>query len=330
MARALRIEYEGALYHITARGNRRDRIFAGDQDRQDFIDLLTVSLARYAVELHAYVLLTNHFHLIARTSRANLARWMHWLLVAYTVRFNRRHSAVGHLFQGRYKSLLVEPGSYLLELSRYLHLNPVRGSRLGAGTPQERRERLRAYSWSSYRGYAGVARQASFVTEDLVFGEFQARTGQATRVQYRRFVEEGLLREIENPAEAAQWQAVLGSEEFLHTIKDRMQARREGRREVKALRKATAGPSPGAVVAVVAKKYGVPAVRLLQGRAYGLRARSVAMWAVWQLCGLTLREIGELFGGMDYAAVAQRIRRLELDRQRRKELHDVLIQCQNI
>src|SRR5438270_9933394 len=110
MARPLRLEFEGAIYHLTARGNRREEIFNDDSDRAQFLELLVESLPRYQVELHGYVLLSNHFHLLARTLPANLSRWMHWLLVSYTVGFNRRHGKVGHLFQGRYKSLVVEAG----------------------------------------------------------------------------------------------------------------------------------------------------------------------------------------------------------------------------
>src|SRR3984893_6867507 len=152
MARALRLQFEDALYHLCARGNRRERIFADDKDCARFLALLGQSLGRFTVELHAFVLLPNHFHLVARTRKANLSRWMHWLMVAYSVYFNRRHRRSGHLLQGRYKSLVVEEGEYLLELSRYLHLNPVRGAVLGRGTPMERRERLRQFVWSSYRG----------------------------------------------------------------------------------------------------------------------------------------------------------------------------------
>jgi putative transposase len=330
MARALRIEFEGAIYHLTARGNRRERIFAGDADRAHFLGLLARALVRYEVELHAYVLLPNHFHLLARTKRANLSRWMHWVMVAYTVFFNRRHGKVGHLFAGRYKSLLVEEGSYLLELSRYLHLNPVRGKRLGAGDAMQRRERLRNYAWSSYRGYAGLGEQAEMVSEELVLGEMDSGVERQGKLRYRRFVEEGLVREIENPAQAAQWQAVLGSEDFLQRIKDRMQSDRPKRREVKALRHGTSGPDPRTIVACVAATYHVASERLLVGREYGLAARNVALWAVWQLCDLTLREIGTIFGGLDYAAVAQRIRRLERDKSLQSDLRKLLQQCQNI
>lgn len=331
MARPLRLEFEDALYHISARGNRRERIFASDVDRERFLETLARSLGRFEVELHAYVLLGNHFHLLVRTRRANLSRWMHWVMVSYTTWFNRRHEKVGHLFQGRYKSLLVEEGSYLLELSRYLHLNPVRGRILGAGDPGERRERLRAYRWSSYRGYAGLAAPHEFVCEELVLGEFHpGKKQRESKKRYRRFVEEGLVREIEDPTQAAQWQSVLGSEDFLQRMKDKMQPRRNQRREIKALRGGTSGTDPRAIIARVALQQALPVERLLRGKEYGLPARGLAMWVVWQLCELTLREIGALFGGMDYAAVAQRIRRIEQDDTSRKERRILLQQCQNI
>jgi len=330
MARPLRLEFEDAIYHITARGNRRERIFAGDLDRARFLETVARSLPRFAVELHAFVLLPNHFHLLVRTRRANLSRWMHWLMVTYTIAFNRRHRKVGHLFQGRYKSLLVEEGDYLLGLSRYLHLNPVRGKVIGAGDPKERRARLRVYPWSSYRGYAGLVKQHEFVTEDLVLGEFDGRGGRESKTRYRRFVEEGLLREIENPAEAAQWQAVLGSEDFVQRLRDKMQPQRQKRREVKALRRGTSGLDPLAIVGRIAAEHDLPPERLLGGKEYGLQARSIAMWAVWQLCELSLREIGLLFSGMDYAAVAQRIRRLEQDEGSQARLRSLLLKCQNI
>lgn len=330
MARPLRLEFADALYHLTARGNRRERIFASDADRARFLEILARSLARFEVEVHAYVLLPNHFHLLVRTRRANLSRWMHWVMVSYTIWFNRRHRKVGHLFQGRYKSLLVEGGSYLLGLSRYLHLNPVRGKILGAGNPAERRERLRAYGWSSYRGYAGLGEQAEFVNEELVLGEFAPCGTRKTKVRYRRFVEEGLVGEITNPTHAAHWQAVLGSEDFLQRMKDKMQPQREKRREVKALRRGTRGADPRALIDRVALHHDLPVERLLRGKEYGLQARNIAIWIVWQLCELTLREIGAIFSGMDYAAVAQRIRRIERNEALRKSLRKLLHECQKI
>jgi hypothetical protein len=185
----------------------------------------------------------------------------------------------------------------------------VRGSVLGNGTPTQRRERLRDYRWSSYRGYAGLQKPFAFVEEELVLGELQGSRDSARR-RYRRFVEEGLVREIENPFEAVAWQTVLGSENFAQQIQDRLNGLGRQAREVTAVRRAVRRMVPEQVVELVAGHYGLP-VSTLSARGYGVEARNVAMAAVWERCGLSLREIGELFGGLDYAAVAQRIRRVK-------------------
>jgi putative transposase len=309
MARPLRLEFEDAIYHLLGRGNARQRIFGGERDQFEFLRLLEASTKRFDVAVHAFVLMGNHFHLLAQTRRANLSRWMHWLMVSYTVYFNWRHGRSGHLFQGRYKSFLVEDGEYLLGLSRYLHLNPVRGAVLGAGTPTQRRGCLRAYRWSSYRGYAGLEKRFGFVKEELVLGELQA-SKKGERLRYRRFVEEGLVREIENPFEAVQWQAILGSESFARKIQDRLRSLERHGREVTAVRRAAKRVSPLDVIRLVAQSYVVPEDSLMERGGYGLEARNVAIALVWQRCALTLREIGQMFGGIDYAAVAQRIRRI--------------------
>ena len=314
MARPLRIEFEDAIYHLCARGNEKQKVFRDERDRVQFLELLERSCERYQVSPLAFVLMANHFHLVAQTRRANLSRWMHWLMVSYTVYFNWRHRRSGHLFQGRYKSFVVGEGKgdYLLGLSRYLHLNPVRGKVLGQGTPGQRRERLRSYRWSSYRGYGGLAKPFRFVEEGLVLGELGGPT-RGQRVRYRRFVEEGLLREIESPWEAVQWQAVLGNESFVRKVQDRMKGRNKARREVTALRHGGEVLNPMEVVKRVAKRYQLPVERLKERGGYGLEARNVAMWLVWEKCGMSLRQIGEFFGGLEYSAVAQRIRRLTPD-----------------
>jgi REP element-mobilizing transposase RayT len=306
----LRIEFEDAIYHVAARGNERQRVFRTEGDRKQFQALLARSCERYEVSLLVFVLMDNHFHLVAQTHRGNLSRWMHWLMVTYTTWFNWRYDRSGHLFQGRYKSFLVEEGEYLLELSRYLHLNPVRGKVLGRGSPTERRKRLRDYVWSSYRGYAGLAQPFDFVKGEMVLAEMGGPR-RARTVRYRRFVEDGLLREVASPLEAVQWQAVLGSESFARRIQDRMSELREGRHEVTALRRGAAVLNPESVLQMVAKHYGLPVRRLQEKRGHGLEARNVAMWLTWEKCGLSQRELGELFGGINYAAVAQRLRRLK-------------------
>ena len=308
MARPLRIEFEGALYHVTARGNVRQKLFWDEKDRAKFVQLLVSSLTRYDVALHAYVLMGNHYHLIAETRRANLGRWMHWLSTAYTVYFNWRHGRVGHLFQGRYKSIVVEAEGYLLSLSRYVHLNPVRGQVIGRGNPVERRKRLRNWHWSSYLGYSGLAKPEAWVQEERILGELGGPRARA-RLRYRRFVEEGLVREIENPLEAVQWQTALGREHFLQRLKDRLEKPLKQDKEVPAIRLLQARKDAGPILDVVAKAYGCTKKDLLRAGGRGNEGRAVAMVLVWDCCGMTLGEVTSLFGAPGYTAAAQMIRR---------------------
>jgi REP element-mobilizing transposase RayT len=126
MARPLRLEYPGAIYHVTARGNERRAIFRSDADRRRFVSKLLELREFHGVEVYAFTLMTNHYHLVICTPRANLAAFMQQFQTSYTVYFNRRHGRTGHLFAGRYKARLVEGGHYLLRLTRYVHLNPVK------------------------------------------------------------------------------------------------------------------------------------------------------------------------------------------------------------
>src|SRR5437773_5371537 len=276
MARPLRIEFEDAIYHLCARGNARQPVFRDERDYARFLKLLSESAQRFEAAILCFVLIGNHFHLVAQTHRPNLRHWMHWLLVAYTVYFNRRHRSSGHLFQGRYKSFLVQEVEYLLGLSRYVHLNPVRGVRLARGTPSERRKRLRAFRWSSYRGYAGLSAPFSFVQEAMVLDELRGPR-RAERLRYRRFVEEGLLREVDNPFEAVQWQAVLGDECFVQKLRDRVKGLHKQRREITSLRKAMPSIDPERVLERVARKYQVDRKRLIAGGERGRHVNNVSM-----------------------------------------------------
>jgi REP element-mobilizing transposase RayT len=319
MARPPRIEFEDAVYHVRARGNERRPVFRDERNREKFVALLGRSCARSEVSLLSFILLGNHFHLLAQTHRANLSRWMHWLLVSYTTWFNWRHQRSGHLFQGRFKSFVVERESYLLEVSRYIHLNPVRGVNLGAGTIGERRERLRSYKWSSYRGMAGLAASFPFVRCELVLEELGGGDRGAA-LRYRRFVEEGLVGEVRSPLEAAQWQAVVGGEGFVRQIMDRLKAGSKGGKargvgsDLIAQR-----VEPGTILDAVAKHYGLAGEELRRKPRYGDEVPNLAMWLVWERCGLSQTEIGKLFGGLPAGSIAQRLRRISPEAKKMAE-----------
>jgi putative transposase len=158
MARSLRVEFTGAVYHVMARGNERKAIFRDDRDRQRFLDTVAEVVERFGVRLHAYCLMSNHYHLLLDTPQANLSHTVGWLQVTYTVRFNRRHRRSGHLFQGRFKAQLIEADEYAQGLVEYVHLNPVRPRRKNERLAKERATELDAYRWSSHRVYAGLQR----------------------------------------------------------------------------------------------------------------------------------------------------------------------------
>ena len=182
MARPLRIEFAGALYHVTSRGDRREAIFEDDEDRWAFLSTLAEVVGRFNWACHAYCLMTNHYHLVVETPDANLSKGMRQLNGVYTQASNRRHRRTGHLFQGRFKGILVDKESYLLELTRYVVLNPVRAGMVAQ--PGE-------WSWSSYRAMVGEAPTPTWLSTDGLLAQFgEIRT--LARRGYREFVAAGI------------------------------------------------------------------------------------------------------------------------------------------
>ncbi|MDF0676365.1 MAG: transposase [Nitrospira sp.] len=206
MARPLRIEFSGALYHVTTRGNARQDIFLDDEDRHRFLGVLAHVVSRFHLRLHAYCLMDNHFHLVVETPKANLSKAMRQLNGVYTQSFNRRHGRVGHVSQGRFKAIVVDRDSYLLELCRYVVLNPVRVRRTRkAGT----------YFWSSHQATAGLVPVPSWLTVDWLLSQFGHQRAAAQR-KYRAFVAEGIG--YGSPWEHVRGQVLLGSERFVERL----------------------------------------------------------------------------------------------------------------
>ena len=207
MARPLRLEFPGALYHVMARGNRRDPIYLKNEDFSDFLSLLAEACRRFNWSVHAYCLMTNHYHFLVETADANLSRGMRHINGVYTQRFNRRHARVGHVFQGRYKSPLVQKDAYLLELSRYIVLNPVRAQLVRT---------VDAWKWSSYRCTVGKAPRPAWLNTDWLLAQFGTRRTRAIHA-YRRYVVEGL--DADNPFTDIENQLYFGDESFLGQLR---------------------------------------------------------------------------------------------------------------
>lgn len=203
MSRPLRIEYPGAIYHLTSRGNARSNIYVTDADRIDFLKLLAKTCQRFGWHSYAWCLMGNHYHLVIETSEANLSRGMRHINGVYTQTFNRTHQRVGHLFQGRYKAILVEKDSYLLEVIRYVLLNPVRANMTKTAGQ---------YPWSSYRAMISKATTPDWLERDWVLGHYGNRLS-AAQEQFIKFIQDG---DNQSPLwEQLRQQIYLGDEQFV-------------------------------------------------------------------------------------------------------------------
>jgi len=181
MARPLRLELSGGVYHVTSRGDGREDIYLSDSDREAWLEVFGQVCERFNWVCHAWCQMTNHYHILIETPEANLAQGMRQLNGVYTQRFNRAHERVGHVFQGRYKAILVEPDSYLLELARYVVLNPLRANMV---------KRLEAWPWSSYLAMCGQTAATPWLQTDWILGQFGQRRSNAI-AKYVAFVHEG-------------------------------------------------------------------------------------------------------------------------------------------
>jgi putative transposase len=295
MARPLRIEYQGAHYHVTSRGNERKAIYRGDTDREKFLELIRRAVDQFDLRLHAYVLMDNHYHLLIETRRVGLNRALRYLNGVYTQAFNRRHNRVGHLFQGRYKAILVEKESYLLELSRYIHLNPWRVKQ--SSDPVK-------YPWSSLGSYVGARAVPSWLTVKDVLRHF----GSKGKRGYREFIQEGIKGGIRTPWDDVRGQAVMGSQDFIEKILSRDAVGKGKPRQV-VRRRELIGISPEAIMAAVGKYYDIePEEMKGRGQRY-TEPRYVASYLMRRHGLLGLREIGERVG-LHLSAVGNAVQRV--------------------
>ncbi|MEO8585032.1 MAG: transposase [Acidobacteriota bacterium] len=211
MSRPLRLEYAGAFWHVTARGNERREIFRSDDDRTDFLRILGRTVTLYRWRLHAYVLMGNHYHILVETPEPTLSRGMRQLNGLYTQGFNRRYRRVGHLFQGRFKAILVEKDAHLLELARYVVLNPVRAALVKSAA---------AWTWSSYRATAGIEKAPPWLETHATLISFGVGRSRSIE-KYRAFVSEGRRGGYE-PWEMVEGQIYLGGDAFHREIDARL------------------------------------------------------------------------------------------------------------
>ncbi len=294
MARPLRIEYRGAFYHVMSRGNERKAVFREDADYNLFLKTLEDSSDLYKVLIHAYCLMPNHLHLLIQTQHANLSQFMKRLLGVYTIRFNRKHKRHGHLFQGRYKAILIDQDSYFLQLSRYIHLNPIKAGL--AKTPDD-------YPWSSMRHFL------THTSPTYLYKKFTLDSFKSPK-EYLTFIQQGIQEKDPLPKPIAG--CFLGSVDFINNFKKHIQKHKPS------------DLSKGKDLYRLA----VPKLKdIVQGQDPPFQ-----MYCLWRYGGLTQRSIGEMFQ-RTHASVSQHIHRfgakLIKDKALKRDLESVMSTFKN-
>jgi len=298
MARPLRITYPGAFYHVTSRGNEQKDLFKSQRDREKFLEYLESATERYGAVFHAYCLLSNHYHLLIETPEGNLSQIMRHINGAYTTYFNVKRKRAGHLFQGRFRAILVEADEYATVLSRYIHLNPVRAGMVAR--PED-------YRWSSYRSYIGQKTEIEWLKIDYILGYFGNR-GKDAGKKYRTFVEELIGQEYDNPLHGISGTAILGTSGFVEMVTATYLAAREVDRAVPEIRQYKVFPEPEEIQKAASSVM----------EENEKLARQVAMYLCHKYSGKKLREIGNLFGvGETAIAESRRLLTRKLDQNKK-------------
>jgi putative transposase len=305
MSRPLRIEFEGAVYHVMNRGAARRAIFMDERDYREFLNTLEEAHRLWGIEVFAYALMGNHHHLCLRTTKANLSRVMRHVDGVYTQRFNRRHKRDGPLFRGRYQAILVEEDEYLLQVVRYIHLNPVE-----AGIVQRPEE----YCWSSHEQYRRGRRAPPWLRVEEVLEVLGGREA------FHEFVLSGNEEELEKFYRSERRGPVLGSEGFIEEVAARSV---NFGREIPRYQRQGVEPTPERVIRRVAGLYKVPREDLLRvKRGQENEARKVAMYLVRRCCERTLGATARLFGLGSYGAVGWGCHGIRARMEREKKFRD--------
>ena len=300
MSRPLRIEYPGAWYHVMNRGRIREEIFLSREDYENFIKILQETSESWNIKISAYCLLPNHYHLLVNTPDGNISRCMRHINGVYTQRFNRQHKTDGQLFRGRYKAVLVEADSHLLEVLRYIHRNPLR-----AGLAKK----LDEFAWSSHQGYLSAAKQWAWLHKDFLL-TMLCEKKRGRKAAYGDFVSKGDPEEIERFYSLKNLPSVLGGDTFKDWLKEKFQhlCFHEEIPESRIL-----APTAEEIILEVCDHFQVMREQLtVTRRGRGNLPRDMAIYLVRLLSQATLSEVGKHFGMNNYSTVSSVVERVKL------------------
>ena len=306
MPRKPRIEYANAIYHVMSRGNRGGAIFEDDADRELFLETLGKACSKTGWVVHCYVLLGNHYHILLETPSGNLPQIMRHINGAYTTYFNVKRSRSGHLFQGRYKAILVDADAYAKELSRYIHLNPVRAKM--AEKPEE-------YKWSSYLDYIGERKSPEWLNRDFILGYFGNKVPAAER-EYKKFVSGLEGKEYESPLKEVFASTILGDRGFIEYVKKNFVKIKETDKEIPATKAFTEEASMEEIFEAVDKMF-----------SEGRLSRDVKQYLWHRYTSVQLKKIGEQFKISESAvshAVSRVSKTIAKDKKVRKNIDKLI------
>ncbi len=339
MTRPLRINVAGGWYHITARGHNRERIFSGQEDYVHFLELLEEMHVRFRVKIYAYALMPNHYHLLVSTPDGNASQAIQWLNVSYGVWYNLARDRTGSVFQGRFGSVLVEGSGWGLEVSAYIHMNPVVMRSLGFGKKdraaemqglkqpkgeevKRRLDRLRRFEWSSYSAYCGHVKKPDWLDTEELLGRVKG-----SEEGYRRYIEDRIKQGTEEDLLfRVKWGIVIGGERFARKVRGKISINRESLGRARLRERKTFEEVVKEVERIKGEKWAEFRDR------HDDWGRDLVLWCARRYTGLTLRELGEKAGGLDYTGVSMAIKRVGLrskrDRYLRKAIRRLSVICE--
>ncbi|MFC1498612.1 transposase [Verrucomicrobiota bacterium] len=335
MTRPLRIDVENGWYHVTARGIERRVIFCDERHGEHFLELLDELSDRFSIRVHAYVLMMNHYHLILQSPYANVSAAMQWLNVSYSAWFNAKHSRVGHVFQGRFGSKLIDgDGSWLLQASVYLHLNPVRVAALDMGKQNARAEALglkkpsaeevkkrlkvlREHKWSSYSVYTGVVKKPDWLQTSSIL----ARAG--GKVKYRKYVESHVTHGTDpDEYNTVKERLLIGGHKFVEEMKQRIGAVSQEHPERTILAKRI----PLSVIVEIVEGVKGESWKEFGGERGGW-GKPLVLYLARKRSGLTLQELGDWLGGVSYKTVSKVVERFTIKIKSDRKILSVVNEC---
>ncbi|GBE39185.1 transposase IS200 like protein [bacterium BMS3Bbin08] len=318
MARPLRIQYPGAVYHITCRGNAKTDIYKDDKDRNSFLEILSESQNIHSIIIYSYVLMSNHYHLLIETPKGNLSEYMRHFNMRYTSHYNRRHKKGGHLYQGRFKGILVDKDTYLTMLSRYIHLNPVKIKGIKKMPYKEKMKYLKKYKWSSLPGYIDKRGKQEFIDYNLVLEEYGGDNEKGRRA-YSDIISIDASGQMD-VKDIIVGQSIIGKENFIEKVLDKYLKKKPDMREQPSLRKLHGLRVKDEIIDAIQEETGKDLDGIKKSK--GIE-RNVLMDLLYRAGGIKGAEIGRLLE-VDYSTVSQGRKRLRDMLKKDKKLKHIV------